>query len=369
MIPLFKPYMPESVDKPLLETLHSGWIGQGIKVDKFEDMLKEYIGCEYCLTLVNGTAGLHLALRLEDIGEGCEVISTPMTCTATNMPILHSGAQIVWADINPEDGNIDPEDVERKITPKTKAIVCVDYGGYPCDYDRLIALCKEYNLTLIEDAAHSFGAEYKSRKVGTLADLTMFSFQAIKQLTTVDGGALCMRRRDDFERGRLLRWYGIDRLKTREVRCAENIAEAGWKYHMNDVTATIGIEQMAHVEGVIKKHRDNARFYFSEMSNRAGRRVKPLLYDDDRFSSYWLFVVIVDDRERFIKFMADRKIHTSRVHERNDTHSCFGRFRTDGLKGVDYFNEHQVAIPVGWWVGEEEREEIMNAVEAYDVLA
>ena len=162
--------MPKDVDKPLLQVLHSGYIGQGAQVEMFESKLAKFLDTPNVLTVNSGTSALQLALRLANIGEGDEVISTPMTCSATNEPILATGAEIVWADVFPQNGLLNPSSVEEKITNKTKAIMCVDWGGTVCDLDRLMKIAKNNNLKLIEDAAHGFGARYKGKKVGSIAD-------------------------------------------------------------------------------------------------------------------------------------------------------------------------------------------------------
>ncbi|WP_156346043.1 DegT/DnrJ/EryC1/StrS family aminotransferase [Verrucomicrobium spinosum] len=161
----------------------------GPQVEAFESKLKDWVTSPHVLTLNSGTSALHLALRLAGVEHGDEVISTAMTCMATNVPILANGARIVWADINPKTGNLCPKSVAEKITPKTKAIVCVDWGGYPCDFTELRAIADQHKIALIEDAAHAFGATYKNQKMAALPDFTTFSFQAIKHVTTVDGGA------------------------------------------------------------------------------------------------------------------------------------------------------------------------------------
>jgi len=367
MIPLFKVHLPAEVDGPLLEVLHSGWIGQGVQVDKFEDMLKEWIGNKYVLTLNNGTAGLHLALRLVGVGYGDEVITSPMTCTATNMPILAAGATPVWADIEPGTGNINWPDIAKKITPKTKAIIAMHFGGYPCDLEEINDIAKKKGIKVIEDAAHALGAEYRGVKIGTISDFTMFTLQAIKHITTVDGGLLCCRDEEDYARGKLLRWYGIDREKSNlELRCEDDIKEYGYKYHMNDVNATIGIVQMQYLSGIIDQHRRNAAYYDGEFKVRKIKRCKPLKYKDDRLSSYWLYTILADDRDGLIKFMRDNGIGVSRAHTRNDTHTCFKKFRKGNLPGVDYFDSHQIAIPVGWWLSEKDKKYIIDKIEEFD---
>jgi dTDP-4-amino-4,6-dideoxygalactose transaminase len=359
-VPLFKVFMPESVLNPLAATLMSGYIGQGPKVDAFEEALAPWFGNRNVLTLNSGTAALMLALRLANVGFGDDVISTAMTCTATNVPITAMGANIIWADIDPMTGNIDPLDVERKITPKTKAIIAVHWGGYPCELDELNRIARKYNVKLIEDAAHAFGATYHDKPVGSISDFTCFSFQAIKHLTTVDGGALTCRDTESYKRGKLLRWYGIDRESERkDFRCEEDVAEYGYKFHMNDVNAAIGLEQLKYVQETLRKHRENAAYFRARLAGLPGLTL--LDYQPDRAGSYWLFTVRVRNRLHFMQEMKNAGIVVSQVHARNDHHTMFKDFRRN-LPGVDAFVDEQVSIPVGWWLTEEQRAHIADSI-------
>lgn len=359
-IPLFKVFMSEDVMAPLRATLMSGYIGQGPRVEEFEQRLTPWFGNPNVLAVSSGTASLHLALRLANVGPGDEVISTAMTCSATNSPILERGASIVWADIDPCTGNIDSNDVERKITSRTKAILAVHWGGYPCDLTELNAIARKHGIKVIEDAAHAFGATYKNAPIGSHSDFVCFSFQAIKHLTTVDGGALVCRSKTDYDRGKLLRWFGIDREGARtDFRCENDIAEYGYKFHMNDVAATIGISQLRHVESILDRHRDNAEYYRKNL--RDVRGVTLLDYKDDRRSAYWLFTIRVAERLRFMAAMKDRGVTVSQVHSRNDTHSAFKEFHTE-LAGVTEFCRDQVSIPVGWWINDEQRKYIVESI-------
>lgn len=363
-IPLFKVFMPETVLEPLSKVLFSGYIGEGPRVEEFERALAPWFGNENVLALNNGTSALQLALRLSDVGFGDEVISTAMTCSATNEPILAMGAKIVWADIDPWTANIDPTEVARKITPKTKAIMCVHWGGYPCELDELKAIAAEHGIKLIEDACHALGSTYHGKPIGSHSDFACFSFQAIKEMTTIDGGALVCKSKADCERGRLLRWYGIDRkAKRKDLRCEADIVEYGYKFHMNDVTATIGLEQLKYVGETIKKYRSNAARY--DQAFKGLEAVKPLRHKNDRSSAYWLYTIRVKDRLRFMKHMKAKGITVSQVHARNDTHSMFKDFKAE-LPGVDEFNSEQVCIPVGWWLTEENLTCIIDAVLEYE---
>ena len=366
-ISLFKVFMPESVMEPLRKVLFSGYIGEGPIVEEFEHRLAPYFDNNNVLTLNNGTAALQLALRLANVGYGDEVISTAMTCSATNEPIMAMGAKIVWADINPWTGDIDPADVAKKITSKTKAIVCVHWGGYPCDLDELNAIATEHGIKLIEDAAHAFGSTYHGKLIGSQSDFACFSFQAIKEMTTIDGGALVCKSDADCQRGRLLRWYGIDRkTKRNDLRCEADIVEYGYKFHMNDVTAAIGLEQLKYVDKTIKKHRSNAAQYDKAFKDL--KTVRSLRYKNDRSSVHWLYTIRVKNLRRFMEHMKKARITVSQVHARNDTHTMFKDFRSN-LPGVDEFVSEQVSIPVGWWLTEKERSYICNTVVKYDSLA
>ncbi|MHC5161781.1 MAG: DegT/DnrJ/EryC1/StrS family aminotransferase [Planctomycetota bacterium] len=362
-IPLFKVFMPESILKPLNEVLMSGYIGEGPRVKEFEKQLAPWFGNPNVLALNSGTSALQLALRLSGVGFGDEVISTAMTCTATNEPIMAMGAKIVWADIDPWTGNIDPADVEKKITPKTKAIMCVHWGGYPCELEELNAISQKHGLKVIEDAAHAFGGEYHGTPIGSHSDFSCFSFQAIKHMTTVDGGALTCRSSADCERGRLLRWYGIDRNSNRkDFRCEEDILEYGYKFHMNDVTATMGLEQLKFVGETVAKHRANAAAYHQAFDGLEW--IKTLRHDAQHNGAYWLYTLRVKEPRTFMAYMEEKNIVTSAVHARNDTHTMFKDFRAN-LPGVDEFVSEQVSIPVGWWLTEQERDYIIEAVRQY----
>jgi hypothetical protein len=212
-----------------------------------------------------------------------------------------------------------------------------------------------YNLTIADDATYFVH--------GVLVH-NCFSFQAIKHITTGDGGALVCRNMDDYREGKLLRWYGIDRETPRkDLRCEEDIKFYGYKAHMNDIAAVIGLEQLKYVSGILEKHRANAKFYDERLDSL--KNVKRLKYENDRISSYWLYTIRVDDRERFQEYMKSQGIMVSQVHVRNDIHTAFKAFRRN-LPGVDEFTREQVSIPVGWWITPEEREKVARAIEQWD---
>lgn len=342
MIPLFKVAMSPEAVGAVGDVLLSGYIGQGPMVERFEAALATLLDLPAPpLTVSSGTAALDLALHLIGVGPGDEVITTPVTCTATNSPIVTRGARPVWADVHPFTGLIDAEDVARKITPRTRAVMAVDWGGALCDY----AALRRLGLPVIQDAAHSLTA-------GIGGDYVCWSFQAIKHLTCGDGGALWTPAAD-LERARLLRWYGLDRRSKADFRCEQNIQEVGYKAHMNDVAAAIGLANIGQTPGLIAKHRENAAWYNSVLG-----------MPRDAASAWWLYTLLVEDRAGFTRHMAERGVAVSPVHARNDTHDAF-RFPNGPLPGVDYFASRNVAIPVGWWLTPAERNQIVEAVCAW----
>jgi dTDP-4-amino-4,6-dideoxygalactose transaminase len=300
------------------------------------------------ITVNSGTSAIHLAIRLAGIGPGDEVITTPMTCIATNVPIMAFGAKIVWADVDKYTGLIDPIDVESKITDRTKAIISVDWGGIPVDYDVLREIADTKGIYLISDAAHSLGATYELMKVGStaLSDFTCFSFQAIKTVTAVDGGALTVGNDKDYERGRRLRWFGVPRDTDVKFRGAIDVPEWGYKFHMNDINATVGIHTLKHLNVALGFMRDNAGQYSRELSPYFGQ------YLPEEYAvhpAWWLYTVLLPDseeRERFKTHMESNGVEVSQVHWRNDLHTTFRDFLpTSPLKGLDYYSDRMICIP------------------------
>lgn len=373
-IPLFKVFMADEIDQPMLEVLHSGWLGEGPKVEAFEKDLKAYFGNPYLTTLNNGTAALHLAYHMAINDKGpktyfnsndAEIITTPITCTATNEPIIANGAKIVWADVDPITGSIDPKSIEQHITDKTKAVTMVHWGGNPCDIKAINDIAKKHNIKTVEDGAHAMGMEYMGQMYGNHSDYSAMSLQAIKHVTSADGGILMMKSERDFERAKLLRWYGIDRTIREgiDLRCELDVPESGYKFHMNDVCAVIGLTNFKHVHEIVGRHRENAAFYYKAFDGYKSITCVP--ENPDGKSSFWLFTIHVNNRDELMKKLGEHGIMASKVHARNDTHSMFAEFYNPNLPGVESFNRTHLCIPVGWWVSDEDRNRIADLVIKY----
>lgn len=366
-IPLFKVLMSPQATEKVGAVLQSGYIGQGPKVEEFEQILAKHLNYKNVLTVNSATSGLHLAIHaINRFNDTDEILTTPLTCSATNWPILANRIKIRWVDIDQETANIDLIDLERKITINTRAIIIVHWGGYPVDIDELTGIvnrCKQrfgHQPAIIEDCAHAWGSTYYDRFVGTFGNWAVYSFQAIKHLTSVDGGALLTPNSEYYQRIKLLRWYGIDReTKSKDFRCEKDVIEAGFKMHMNDVNATIGMANFDLALEAIKTHQDNAAYYRDQLVNVPG--IKLLTEHSNRKSSYWIFTILVERRDDLMRKMAEAGIASSRVHERNDKHTCVQQFRT-ALPNLDKFSVKMICIPVGWWVTQEDREYIVNTI-------
>lgn len=336
--------MPE-----LEQVLYSGYIAEGKPVYDFEEKFQQFIGNPYCLALHSGTDALHLALLLANVGPGDEVISTPMTAEPTNVAIAMVGAKVIWGDIDPNTGLLDPNSVRSLITPKTKAIMLVHYAGMVCDMVRFNQISEEYNIPIIEDAAHALGSKFDGKMVGCNSPFTIFSLQAIKHMTTIDGGFLVVNSQENLDNARIKRWFGLDKTKP---RLENDIKEVGYKYSMNNVNATIGLVQMRYLTSVLGKYIDNGRFFDSALQNTAG--VQLLNYCDKTEPSYWLYTMKVDRRDDFISMMEANGIMASPLHHRNDTHTLFSSSKRE-LVGLDEFYSQLIHIPCGWWVTDEDR--------------
>lgn len=358
MIPLVKPFMPpREVLMPELEKiLYSGYIATGQAVTDFETEFNAFIGNENMLSLHSGTDALHIAFILAGVKPGDEVISTPMTAEPTNTSIAMVGANVVWGDVDPRNGLLDPESVRKLITPKTKAIVFVDYAGMVCNIDAFKKIQEETGIPFIEDAAHALGSKYNGAMTGCNAPYTIFSLQAIKHITTVDGGFIATQSAEEIDRTRRLRWFGLDKSRS---RLENDIKEVGYKYAMNNVNATIGLVQMQYVREIIDKYIANGKFYDSALSDVDGITL-PYYYPGTE-ASYWLYTMKVERRDDFIKMMEANGITASPLHHRSDTHSIFAKSKRD-LSGMEEWYDSFVHIPCGWWIDKETRTKIVETI-------
>tara|TARA_B000000565_G_scaffold245940_1_gene214140 strand:+ start:294 stop:1460 length:1167 start_codon:yes stop_codon:yes gene_type:complete len=382
MLPLFKVFMSSDVLEPLNKVLMSGFITQGKQVELFEEQLKKYIENPYILTLNSATAGLTLALKLlknpaksfdwSGFDENSDIVLTPaLTCFATTSAILANNCKIKWLDVDLETCNICLKDLKKKLNQKTKIIYLVHWGGNPVDLDELDNICEDHKNNygfkpiVIEDCAHSFGAEYNGKKIGNNNNICVFSLQAIKHLTTGDGGLITLPNQELYDRAKLLRWYGIDRdkrnYKGKDFRLENDIVESGYKYHMNDINATIGLYNLPHIPELLEKNRKNALYLDEKLKDI--KDIKLIKKNNKCNSAYWLYTIRVlnDKKNDFMTSMKEANIMTSQVHNRNDINSCVKEFEEE-LPKLDILEKEIVCIPIGWWLEEKDLEYIVNNI-------
>lgn len=363
-IPIYHTHIGARATEYIDEVVKSTYLSEGEKVRQFEAQLVSVLGCNNPVAVNSGTTALHLALVLAGIEPGDEVICPAQTFVATALVILQEKAVPVFADIQYHTGNLDPKSVEKKITKKTKAIIPVHWAGNPCDMDEIAALADAYRLTIIEDAAHAAGALYKGKPIGSISKFTCFSFQAIKHITTGDGGAICCLKKQDRDSAFVKRWFGIDRANASASILGErqyDITSLGYKYHMNDYAAALGLANIEGFHARLARRRDIAKTYRNELNGISGLTTFP--DQQDRESAYWLFGLHVERREDFVRALQGRGVTASVVHMRIDRNRCFGGLRDD-LPNQERFNESQIHIPIHDGLSDVDVSRILNAIKS-----
>lgn len=364
MIPIFNPFVPDAVVERVAATLRDGWLSEGRNVRDFEEAFSSFFDLKHTLAVNSGTAALHLAVLGAGVAPGDEVIVPAQTFVATATSVMMAGGTPVFADIQPGGPNIDPADIEHRITERTKAIIPVHYGGYPCDMDEINKIADKHDLCVIEDAAHALGATYKGNPVGSLGDFSVFSFQAIKQLTTGDGGMLVAKDYQDYKTAYRRRWFGIDRANRKPSLLGQpewDISELGYKYHMNDVAASMGIAQLEFFAEAHERRQSLNQIYRREFAMVSGLSL--LEEKQDRTSSTWLFTIRVERRLDFIRALKSRGVEAAVWHQRIDKNSLFGGERND-LPNQALFNDSQVSVPLRSDLTDQEVNSILSSVTA-----
>ena len=367
MIPLYKVYMPPNIEDSLIKLLYSERLAFGEHNELFEERLRKYLGTSLVITTNTNNSAMILALKLAGVKVGDDVLASPISCLATNAPVKTVGANIVWIDVNPSTGCIDSEKLEGYLTRKTKAIIHYHWVGYPGDINEINSFARKKGLKVIEDASEAFGAEYKGRKIGnTNSDFVCFSFNPVRIINTIDGGALSIRAKDDFERAKLLRDYGIDRKKFRdkmgEINPNSDITEAGHHFLMNNLSGYLGFVQILDIDRRLKRVRSNARFYDKKLS--VIPQLKPLRVSPRKQPSYWVYTILAEDRDNLLIFLRENQIYASKVHMRNDIYSCFGPLKNK-YPGIEEFSKKYLSIPCGWWLSKEETKKITQLIQKF----
>lgn len=362
-IVLFKPNVPSGALEKISEVLQSRWIGQGPRVEEFERTFEKQFGhTATAVSCGSGTDALHLAYLLAGVSEGDEVLCPVFTCTATNLPALYIGAKPVFVDIDPDTMNINTADLEKKITQKTKAIVFVDYGGQPADLDALIRISKKYSLPLIEDAAHALGATLNGSPIGSISDYTIFSFQAIKHITTGDGGMLMIRDASKVEQAKRLRWFGIDRSQKFKGIWENDISEIGYKYQMNDIAAAMGLAGLEEFDEKIMLRRLLFNTYQTELTNI--KQVQSIGTEFNGEHGAWLYTILVPDALKLRDFLFDQDIESGQVHFRNDRYTVFGGRNRD-LPFMDELEDKYLVLPLHTHMSVDDVKRVCEAIRTF----
>lgn len=356
MIPYSRQWIDKKDIQEVIKVLKSPFITQGPKVREFEESLVRYSGAKYAVVFSSGTAALHAAYYAADIHERDEVITSPLTFAATANMVVAMGAVPIFADIDLSTGNIDPREVERKITKKTKAIVAVDYAGLPVDILAFKKIAKKHKLVFIEDAAHSLGASYGKKKVGGLADMTMFSFHPLKSITTGEGGAIITNSKQYYEKLLMFRSHGITKdkdklLQKKNPAWYHEMQDLGFNYRLTDIQAGLGVSQMKRLDFFIEKRRAIAAQYQKELANLKNF-IAPKVFPG-RESSWHLFAIRLVPEKKHLRNFCFEELHKAgigaQVHYipvyRHPYYESRG-YKKGLCPNAELFSESEISIPI-----------------------
>lgn len=370
---MYIPYGRQSINEEdiaaVVETLKSDFLTTGPKVQEFEEKMAEYTGVKYAVAVANGTAALHVACLAAGIGPGDEVITTPLTFAASANCVLYCGGKPVFADVDPDTYNIDPADIERKITEKTKAIIPVHFTGQPCDMDEIHQIAKKHGLVVIEDGAHALGAEYKGKIIGGLSDMTTISFHPVKHITTGEGGIVLTNNEEYYKRLSLFRTHGI----TRDANLmTENEGDwyyqqrlLGYNYRISDIQCALGISQLKRLPEFLKKRKEIAgRYEEALLEMPEYKRPKQL---ENTKNSWHLYVIQTPEGRRKEIFDGLRKagigvnVHYIPVYK----HPYYQEngYRAVSCKNVEKIYENLISLPIYPDLKAEEQEYVIEMLE------
>ncbi len=350
--------------------LRSDWITQGTKVDEFEAKMAEYCGAKYAVAVSSGTAALHAACSVAGISNGDEAITTPITFAATANAIVYCGGKPLFADIREDTLNIDPEEIKKRLSAKTKAILPVDFAGHPADLDEIRTIAKEKGLKVIEDACHALGAEYKGKRIGILADMTVFSFHPVKHITTGEGGMVLTDNKQFYEKLKSFRHHGIVKSDSREGAWYYKIERLGYNLRITDFQCALGITQLEKLNGFIERRREIAARY-----NQAFGGMKELitpLEKENVIAAYHLYVIqlrtelLKTDRKTVFNALRAENIgvnvHYIPLHLQQFYRREFGYKRGDYPKAERYY-ERAITLPLFPRMSDEDVKDTIKAVE------
>ena len=373
-LPFARPSIGDAEIAELVATLKSGWITTGPRVEKFTAAFLEYVGGRYAVPVSSATAGLHVALLALDVGPGDEVVTTPMTFVATLNTIVHTGAIPVLADIDAATLNIRVEEIERKISDRTKAIVPVHYVGQPADLDPILELAADRRVALMEDAAHAVGAEYKGRKIGSFPTTSVFSFHPNKNMTTGEGGMIVTDDEAVFEKASLLKFHGMDKESWKRFAKSGSprydVSLPGFKYNMMDIQAALGLHQLPRLDGVIAERARLAARYDEAFANLPGL-IRPQRVPYPIRHAWHLYAPLIDvdrlriGRDQFMEELKARNIgsglHYTAAHEFSYYADRFG-WKPEDYPEAHFVSERIVSLPFFPDLSDADQDGVIEAV-------
>ena len=373
-LPFARPSIGDAEIAELVATLKSGWITTGPRVEKFTAAFLEYVGGRYAVPVSSATAGLHVALLALDVGPGDEVVTTPMTFVATLNTIVHTGATPVLADIDAATLNIRVEEIERKISGRTKAIVPVHYVGQPADLDPILELAADRRIAVMEDAAHAVGAEYKGRKIGSFPTTSVFSFHPNKNMTTGEGGMIVTDDEAVFEKASLLKFHGMDKESWKRFAKSGSprydVSVPGFKYNMMDIQAALGLHQLPRLDGFIAERERLAARYDEAFANLPGL-IRPQRVPYPIRHAWHLYAPLVDvdrlriGRDQFMEELKARNIgsglHYTAAHEFSYYADRFG-WKPEDYPEAHFVSERIVSLPFFPGLSDADQDGVIEAV-------
>lgn len=367
MIQLFKPQMSEAAIAAANEVLRSGWIGLGPRTAGFEKRFSEYVGSRYAIALNSATSALHLAVVGSGIKPGDEVLTVSLTFVSTNHAICYAGALPVFVDVDSGTLNMDLKMAEKLITKKTKAIIVVHYGGNPCNIPELYGLAERHGLKVIEDAAHACGASYNGKKIGSFAGITCFSFHAVKNLPLGDGGMITTNDQEVYDRLMKLRWMGIDRSTFQRLaggyQWEYDVSEIGFKYHMNDISAAMGIEHLKELDSWNDRRRCIAAIYRRELASLCERGLLSIVETtDNAVSANHLFVIRVKKRNAVIDQLKERGISVGVHYRPNHHYDVYKAARRGKLAETERAYAEIISLPMHLGLTDEDIVKVSGAI-------
>jgi dTDP-4-amino-4,6-dideoxygalactose transaminase len=365
-IVLFTPNIPENAIEEIRDTLSSRWIGQGPKVEIFEsEFSKRFMAEKPCLSVNSGTSALHLSYIAAGLQEGDEVLCPVFTCTATNIPLLYLKVKLIFVDIDPETLNMSIPDLKNKITNKSRAIVVVNYGGLPANMDEINNVAQENSLIVINDNAHALGAKYKNQEIGLTSDFSMYSFQAIKHITTGDGGMIGLNSTQLDKKNLLkrVRWFGIDRESKQNGIWENDIKELGYKYQMTDIAACLGISALKTFDSTLSHRITLLNRYEHLLSDNPDVKI---IAKSNSISLHaaWLFTIRIKNRRDLQKLLRENRIESNQVHFRNDKYSIFQNYSNakSEFPNMDQIEDEYLVLPLHTKMNENDVDRICEVI-------